>query len=129
MNPVGDTPPSDTLKLVRRGGSGQATVTLKKIYTDRWTKEETELEKHVTTQKLKVPTIQGPAGISGVSYGLTIPGPKNSYMTARIDVAVYLPHGEGADAARRAVEKAAELVQEKLERHAADVTAFFDSGK
>ena len=73
----------------------------------------------------KTPQIAGKTGISGVAYGLTIPGPPNSYMSARVDVSCFLPHGPTTDDAVETFGKAAAIVQKQLETHAAEIVEFF----
>lgn len=55
-------------------------------------------------------------GLVGASLGLTFPGPKNSYMSARIDISCYLPTKTGSDDDIRATFRRVDsLVQAELE--------------
>lgn len=64
-------------------------------------------------------------GIVGVSQGLTIPGPKGSYMAARVDVAVYLPCANSVEDAQRVLGVCKELGDSYLDALSSEVTDFF----
>lgn len=90
------------------------------------TKPPTVMMSGEKTQPVATPDLTGIAtGVSGVSMGLTIPGPQGSYMAARIDVACYLPHGPSDAEAQAAIARSVELVQRQLEEDAKAITAFF----
>lgn len=54
-------------------------------------------------------------GLTGINLGLTIPGPKNSYMTARIDVFAFVPAVPTDEGMKAALERVSNLAQERLE--------------
>lgn len=59
----------------------------------------------------------GEDGLVGMSLGITLPGPKNSYMAARIDVICYLPtHTKTDEQVKRTFKRVEDLVQEELEK-------------
>jgi hypothetical protein len=62
----------------------------------------------------------------GVTVGLTIPGPRQSYMMARVDAHCTLPCEANEESVNRAFEKATELAQARLENISLDVKKFFD---
>lgn len=69
---------------------------------------------------------EGP-GIVGISQGLTIPGPKGSYMTARVDVFLYLPCAADLGSANRVYDRCKVFVDGKLDELAGEVKEFFSS--
>lgn len=54
-------------------------------------------------------------GMAGINLGLTIPGPKGSYMTARIDVFGYVPALPSDEGMRAGFARISNLAQERLE--------------
>lgn len=64
-------------------------------------------------------------GVSGLALGLTIPGQKGSYWSARVDVSCYLPHGPSDKDATNAIDRATSIVSAALEKEAAEVQSFF----
>ena len=83
---------------------------------------EVEHEK-VTHSELYAP-VPGVSGISGVQMGMTFPGPKNSFKSARAEISVYLPHGPTIEDAREAIRQAKILVDEELALAAKDLEPF-----
>lgn len=64
-------------------------------------------------------------GVSGVSQGLTIPGPPNSYWSARVEVSCFLPHGPTDEDAKVAIERASNIVQGALSDEALEIQDFW----
>jgi hypothetical protein len=108
------------------GAPGTLTHKLSVTHRKQDGTEDVKLD-HSDSQTVPQGLINGPLGISGVSFGLTIPGPEKSYMAARIDAICYLPHGPTDQDAKAAMQRAAALVQEQLELDAREAKEFFDS--
>lgn len=114
--------PSPTLALKRPGGPGsvKAKQAVNVLETRSVMKREKDGDETVTWEKssaqqvASVETASGFSGISGVSLGLTIPGPRGSYKVARIDVSCYLPHGPSDAEAKAAIERASNICSERL---------------
>ena len=53
--------------------------------------------------------------IAGINLGVTVPGPPNSYMSARIDVFGYVPAIPTDEGMRAALERITAICQERLE--------------
>lgn len=70
-------------------------------------------------------SVTGASGVSGIAMGLTIPGPEKSYMTARIDVFCSLPHGPSDEESKSAIDRASNIVQERLEVESKEIAEFF----
>ena len=79
------------------------------------------------TERVDVDATKG-SGSSGLLLSFTMPGPPNSYMSARIEVWTELPHGPTADDARKTHQRCEEIVSDKMEDLAATVQEYF-SGK
>jgi hypothetical protein len=74
-----------------------------------------------------LPSAEPNNALAGVSTGLTIPGPRDSFQSARIDVSVYLNHDGSTEGAREALKHCSQLVQEQLEAEAKEIREYFHS--
>lgn len=54
-------------------------------------------------------------GVTGINLGITIPGEKGSYMTARIDVFGYVPAIPTNEGMKSGFKRISDLCQERLE--------------
>lgn len=68
----------------------------------------------------------GPA-IVGMSQGLTLPGPKNSYMVARVDVWCSLPSKTDDESIKKTQDRITLLLDKRLEHEAGVIRKFFES--
>jgi hypothetical protein len=93
--------------------TGQLTSN-RQIIQDRRAKPEVVVEEDTKCESL---SMDSPAhtALAGINIGLTIPGPKNSYMAARIDVFGFVPALPSDEGMRAAYERVANLAQERLE--------------
>jgi len=77
---------------------------------------------------VEVPGVTGSGlGTVGCSLGLTIPGPRGSYMSARADVWVYLPTDGSEESSRQVAEKARTIAQEALDEAAQVAVAYLNA--
>jgi len=105
-------------KPIKKGKlSTQASLTKKEKGKQTVLKDETQT-KHIDTN--------GDVSASvGLSMGLTIPGPKGSFASARIDVSVSIPCGAGDADVKNAYIRAGNLVQDELESSSQQIIEFF----
>lgn len=91
--------------------------------------EHTDREKNKTLlagdSRVQVRGGNGDAYV-GQSIGFTIPGPKGSYLSARVDAHCYLPCGTDPAEIRAAYQKCKDLISAELETDSRDVAKFFD---
>ncbi len=76
------------------------------------------------SRSIVVPPRTGQAMI-GLGMGVTIPGPKGSYLSARIDAQCYLPCEPNAESIRKTYAEAGDRVQEQLMQDGRTVELFF----
>ena len=107
--------PKLKLPLAKRG---LLTMTKAVTHKDPQTKEETVIDESSHTEPLLAAKNEAYVGIS---LGLTIPGPRNSYMVARVDVACYLPCENNDDDIRETYKHADALIQEVLEEQVTEI--------
>lgn len=117
--------PIPGLKTIKTAGPGSL-ISMRSIeHRDRDGTKTTIHAPPATVTKIPQGELQGPLGISGLGFGLTIPGPEKTYTTVRIDCYVYLPHEASDDAARAALKRASALVQERIEIESQEANEFF----
>lgn len=92
-------------------------------------RDEKDLDHRRTTEALDkyVYDGTGPYGTSGVSTGLTLPGPPRSYVVGRIEVSVHLPHGPSAEESKKALAVAVHLAQARLAKEAKLLAEYLDT--
>jgi hypothetical protein len=73
----------------------------------------------------EVPIEETGNGFSGISIGLTIPGPERSFKAVRLEVHVGLPHPPTRKGTDKALAISEKIVTAKLEELSGMVTSFF----
>ena len=112
--------PIRRFKAAPRASSGQVNGT---VEIDQTRDGEKELL-HAREESTPIHGGSGQAMI-GLSMGVTIPGPRGTYMSARIDAHCYLPCGTSKAEIDSAYARAADLIQERLEQDSQTVNEFF----
>lgn len=69
----------------------------------------------------------GPHGHSGITIGFTLPGPRQSFATARVDVSVTLPHGPSAEESKKALAVCVHVVEKRLQLEAKELQKYLDA--
>jgi hypothetical protein len=119
-------PPMPKLKQATTATMGQVNSSTSISHRAR-DGSENQVHEHQSVKAASAEEIEGPAGMSGVGLGLTLPGPQGTYLMARIDAFCYFPHANNDDAAKGAMKRASDLVQEQLQAEAAEANEFFKS--
>jgi hypothetical protein len=119
-------PPPLRLKTSPKAGPAQAAGQLTRTL---------EIKKGKTTQNdddpriVDIPVSGDPAetAIVGLSLGLTIPGPPNTFLSARVDAAVYLPSRTDSASLQKTKARIREFIQKAIEEDVEEVDSFFKS--
>jgi hypothetical protein len=86
--------------------------------------EEEVLMSSEDTSVIEVSEPSLPAS-AGLSMGLTIPGPRGSYASARIDIWATIPCHADDQSVKDAYERVGNLVEEELTKNSGTIITFF----
>lgn len=111
------------LKDAVKAKSGEATAKHSIVLKRKG--EETVLREASASQPRMFAGTGEETAIAGVGFGLTIPGPEKSYMTARIDAFCYLPCKPTDEGVKAAMDRASDHVQKQIEAESISVQEFF----